>query len=380
MKRTILSALVLLCGLGADKAQSLRFVADERHDALMQFLPQTEDAWLKQLKTRKIVFYTNAEMPPAYQIWDGHLQGIHSIFYNISADKPRERFGNPNLEFPWKGPAGLDESDNAQTIKFVVLPDDQPILWWRERMRFDSHPEGTFRWIYPVGTVFGELLTIKNPDGWDYTFELRTRTRMAKSWAVNVFRPFANPDELAERIKKLEPNWRDNGPFVEWLQRDELNVSRLNNSHPRTIFDRTALVDPLPSLQPLLVAKLLTETPFKSVLGQSWRHSLQSDAEAYAPTAATAFHIVPKNYGGGFMEVTSRKCMSCHETTGMHADDFQFGRDWYGRVRGSDGIFSFHIFEPSCISGNGIGVTPQLRTELLRAGKLQQYDDYYSRQ
>src|SRR5207245_4889774 len=108
MKRMILSAVVLLGGLGAENTNSLRFVADNQHEALMQFLPPTKDRWLTELKAKKIIFYTSREMPPAYQIWNGHLQGVHSIFYNISADKPRERFGNPNLEFPWRGPAGLD--------------------------------------------------------------------------------------------------------------------------------------------------------------------------------------------------------------------------------------------------------------------------------
>jgi hypothetical protein len=371
----ILSAVVLLCGLGAQNQKNFRLVSDERHAMLMRFLPRTEDPWLKQLKTRNIIFYSSEEMPPAYQIWDGYLQGIHSIFYNISADKPRELFGNPNLEFPWKGPAGLDHSDNAGSIKFVVLPDDRPILCWRERMVHDTHPEGTFRWVYPVGTVFGEILTIKSPEGWDYTFEVRTRTRTAKGWAANVFRPFASPAELADRIKRLETNWRQQRDLLAWMDRGELNVSRLVNEHPRTVVDRTALQDVLPALKPELVKKLLTETPFKSVLGQAWQRSLQSDTEGHAPTTDAAFHIVPRNYEGTFLDVTSRKCMTCHETAGMHANDFQFGRDWYGRVRGSDGIFSFHIFDPSCISETGFGIAPQLRAELLWAGKLRHYDD-----
>ena len=377
MKRMILLASVLFCGLGADAKQSFRLLSDDRHEALMQFLPQTEDRWLGQLKTKNITFYTHQEMPPAYQIWDGHLQGIHSIFYNISADKPRERYGNPNLEMPWKGPAGLDQADNARSINFVVFPDEQPILWWRERLSHDTHPAGTFRWVYPVGTVFGEILTVRSPAGLDYTFEVRTRTRTAKAWAVNAFRPFAGPGELVDRIKQLDPNWKDNEALVKWLNLDELNVDQLFNGRPRTIINRKALLDPLPPLQPSLVEKLLTQTPFKSVLGQSWRHSLESDTEAYAPTTEAAFHIVPRNYEGAFLEVSSRKCMTCHDTVAMHANDFQFGRDWYGRVRGSDGIFSFHIFDPSCISGSGFGITPQLRAELLRAGRLQPYEDYY---
>ena len=73
--------------------------------------------------------------------------------------------------------------------------------------------------------------------------------------------------------------------------------------------------------------RLLKETPFRSVLGQPWQHSLESDAEAHAPSTQAGFHIVPRNYEGAFLEVTSRKCMTCHDTVGLHANDFQFGRD-----------------------------------------------------
>jgi hypothetical protein len=163
---------------------------------------------------------------------------------------------------------------------------------------------------------------------------------------------------------------------VEWLNVNRLNVSRLINQHPRTIINREALLDPLPPLPARLVETLLLETPFKSVLGRAWRQSSEFDTQGYAPTTEAGFQIVPREYGGAFLEVTSRKCMTCHDTVGMHANDFQFGRDWYGRVRGGDGIFSFHIFEPSCVSGNGIGIAPQLRGELLRTGKLQHYDEY----
>jgi hypothetical protein len=376
MRRIVFAGILLAGGLGADYQRPLRLVSDEQHAEFMKFLPPTDDSWLRVLKTKNIIFYTDDEMPPAYQIWDGLLPGIHSVYYNISADKPRERYGNPNLEFPWKGPAGLDSSDNAHSIKFVVLPDDNPILWWREALPHDTHPAGTFRWVYPVGTVFGEILTVRSPAGWDYTFELRTRTRTAKTWVMNVFRPFATPAELIQQIKNVEPGWREDERLVNWFNVGELSVSRLVNEHPKTVIDRRALLDPLPPLQPRAVEKLLTETKFKSVLGQAWRQSAASELECHAPTAEAGFHVVPRNYAGAFLEASSRKCMTCHDTVAKHANDFQFGRDWYGRVRGSDGIFSFHIFEPSCISGNGVSRAPELRTQLIRAGKLRHYDEY----
>ena len=56
------------------------------------------------------------------------------------------------------------------------------------------------------------------------------------------------------------------------------------------------------------------------------------------------------------------------------AQSFEFGRDWYGRVRGSDGIFSFHPFSHASISFNGIGQAVSMRPELLEANVLERYD------
>ena len=50
------------------------------------------------------------------------------------------------------------------------------------------------------------------------------------------------------------------------------------------------------------------------------------------------------------------------------------GRDWYGRIRGSDGIFSFHPFDPSCISYNGYEQQARLRDEFVEGGLIERYD------
>jgi hypothetical protein len=367
MRRVCLALSVVLF-LGAD----FRLVSDADHERLLQFIPSN-----LPIKNKKIVFYTEREMPPAYQIWDGMASGVHSPHYNISADKPREQFGNPNLEFPWGATAGLENSDNGGSIKFLVFPDNgKPILWWRERLPHDTDPRGTFRWLYPDGTTFGEILTVRSPSGYDYTFELRTRTKQDGRWTIDVFRPFAKPQELEARVKELRPDWRDHeetATFVRSLRRPRLQRVRIRDRHPqRIVIERTAVEHELPPLPEKLVARLLTETPFKSVLGQEWISD--GEEEGHAPTTQADFHIVPRDYGAAALAVSSKKCMTCHETTAMHADDFQFARDWYGRVRGDDHIFSFHIFEPRCISGNGIGVQPELRQALIQAGKLKQYD------
>jgi hypothetical protein len=66
--------------------------------------------------------------------------------------------------------------------------------------------------------------------------------------------------------------------------------------------------------------------------------------------------------------------MNCHDDTLKPARSFDAPRGWYGRVRGSDGIFSFHPIEPSSISRNGSPVQVRIRQSLVRAGMVERYD------
>jgi hypothetical protein len=104
-----------------------------------------------------------------------------------------------------------------------------------------------------------------------------------------------------------------------------------------------------------------------------WRRGANG-AATHAPTTSASFHIVPANYDAGFIEVERASCARCHSTVGMHVRNFDYSRDWYGRIRGSDGIFSFHPFSPGSISGNGFGAGVSLRSELIGAGILAHYD------
>lgn len=375
MRRSILTFVALLTCLPLAQGQDrpFRLVSDAKHDSYLSFWPSSKDPWLQDLMKKDIIFYDNHVMPAAYQDFDGGLQGVHSPFYNISAVQPREPFGNANREFPWGSPAGLHESRNFKTIRFLVLPKDEPIYWWRQRLPRDT--SATFVWQYPKGTTFGEILLVTDPQGYDWTFELRTRTRGDKGWAVNAFRPFTTHQELADRIKHLVPDWADKPELARIVQgeSDRERVQRLFNNHFLVTFDSTALITALPAIDHDLVRKLL-ETPFKSALGQEWKRDADGN-EAHAPTTDADFHIVPKNYKGGFVPVSSASCMRCHDSTLKHARDFDNVRDWYGRVRGSDNIFSFHIFEPASISHNGFSVPTRLRQNLIHAGLLREWRD-----
>jgi hypothetical protein len=327
-------------------------------------------------------------MPKAYQFWDGAFPGVHSANYNISAgaaeqSKGNGGGGNGNLEFPWSSAGGTHRCRSIFAVRFMKLPEEDgrrlPVVWYRASLR----GEGTrgYAWVFPSGTVFGEVLAMRGPTGHNYTFELRTRTKQDNRWIPNVFRPFPTAESLAERIQELRPQWESQPKLkgvVEHLLKPAANlkVSRLADfSHPgRRDFDQTAAIDELPSLgDDRLVAELLTRTVFRSAEGELWR-TTSGRAATYAPTTQASFHIVPRNYDAGFIAIDHQSCSRCHSSVNRHVDEFDAGRDWYGRVRGSDQIFSFHPFEPRTISYNGYSAHPSMRSSLVRAGLLEQYN------
>jgi hypothetical protein len=349
-------------------APRLRLVSKSLHDTYLSYLPDTTDDWFNALKDKDLIFYNESAMPMAYQ----NGGGIHDPFYNISASKPAEPYGNGNFEFPWGKPAGLRLSKNSRSFKFVYIPPDQSIwYWWVQQ-----GGETVYKWQYPQGTVFGEVLLVADPKGYEYAFEVRTRLRGEEEWKVNVYRPFGTPAELANRVKELVPDW-ENDPalvkLVDGVPADDDGNFHLYNPHPKVIFNRVALTQTLPPIDHGLVRRLLTETKFRSVLGLEWSRG-KDGVDCHAPTTEASFHIVPKGYEGHYLEVSTKKCMTCHDSTGKHVTEFQMNRDWYGRVRGSDGIFSFHIFDPGCISGNGFNVQVRFRQDLVDAGLLRHWE------
>ena len=209
MHSPCLLALAGILAIGAALAPAqdeprLRLVSKKTHDLYLSFWPKSNDEFLNELKKQDLIFYDDRAMPPAYQDFSGALQGVHSPSYNISAVRS-EPFGNANREFPWGSPAGLHDSPNFKSFRFVAFPKGKAVLWWRERLAGDGG-RGTFVWQYPAGTTFGEMLLVTDPDGNDWTFELRTRTRTDKRWNVNAFRPFPTQADLVKRVKELVPD------------------------------------------------------------------------------------------------------------------------------------------------------------------------------
>src|SRR5207244_3734173 len=104
-------------------------------------------------------------------------------------------------------------------VKFVVFPESgAPIRWWQERSPYELDAP-VFRWVYPQGTVFGEILILTGPDGLGRTYEVRVRVRDEGGWQPKVFRPFRNTAELDSKVRELRPHWRHDQELQRFLAR-----------------------------------------------------------------------------------------------------------------------------------------------------------------
>lgn len=187
---------VMLITLALAGAGQVKLMSPEREAELRQFFPKVADAEVAALLADPdLILYTDEEMPRAYQ----HSRGVHSPLYNISATRPREPHGNGNKEFPWGDAGGTHRCEGVRSFRFFRLPKREngshwPVVWYQS---VKSEGPGIV-WVFPRGTIFGEVLTLRGPDKKDYTFELRLRRRMQQTWEVDVFRPFTTSQALAK--------------------------------------------------------------------------------------------------------------------------------------------------------------------------------------
>lgn len=345
-------------------------------------LPQFEDNWItKIVYDPNTIWYTSKEVPRVYQHADVQNNiNAYLVSDNISADpvefaKGEGNGGNGGVEFPWKNPGGTDNS-NIKDYKFVYLP--KPMIWYKEKLNLviglDSkgqpnrwiYPLG-YGWLYPEGTVFGEVLTMNYQEK-EVVFEVRLRVREIDRWRAFPVRPFRTLEELVSRINQLDQN----NSIVDKLlqpQTKTLTVSDKNFvNHPTetAFYNKTGYFE-LPAIDSNLSYRLLTETKFKECEGWEFTEN------TFAPTSKVD-SIVPKNYFGSLLGTDSKSCMNCHKHTRQHVNNFHFGRDWYGFIPGSDFIISFHPFSLDSLSTKRGKKPVKFREELLAKGVLEKYN------
>ncbi len=251
--------------------------------------------------------------------------------------------------FPFRTAAGTDDVTNVKVINFWSPPlkggRALPVKYWRPTGR------GRWNWTFPVGTLFGEVLLEKGPDGNYYAFEVRTRKRYLDGWEVNAFRPFPRAEDLANAIEAEEPDWGmsvDLRKLVTHLRNPATLVPDRMESKPYgKIFPTIeGAIDPLPGIaNTQLIATLLSKTVFVSAEGKIWKEN--GKLQSYAAGSQADFHIVPKGYKMGLIPVNEVSCARCHSETGRRLGDLEFDIQLYGEVWGEDRIFTWHLFEPN---------------------------------
>lgn len=385
MRRIILSVALIALSLTVANLVTaqppVRLVPASAEQQYRQAFPAVDDEDIAELlASDDLVFYTEREIPKAYQ----NDNTFHSPYYNISGEP--DPFGNGNREFPWNEAGGAHNVRNLEVFRFIKFPKKKdgsywPVVYWNERLpvTFRDGNGSTWRWRYPNGTVIGELMGIKHKNGYTYPFELRLRMREGSEWGVDVFRPFPTADDLAKRVKELRPEWQRDpelSRLMSHLTQDWKFPTVTMRDNSGRGFSTTAKVHPLPAINDDdLVARLLVETRWYSALGEDWK----SDAEKGAVTAptvnpGTGFHIVPERYAAHGFGVDRYECIQCHQHTNKAVAAFTPNRGWYGRIRGSDGIFSFHPIARSSISGNGSRIQVRMNPALVSAGLVERYN------
>lgn len=335
-----------------------QFVSEQREKTLRSLIPDAELA-----ANPRLILYTEREMPRAYQFAGpgDRVAGFHDANHNISGDageaqKGHGFGGNGNVEFPWRRPGGTDRTQGVDSFKFILLPIGKPIVWFTADRGPDCDNNlgitRLYQWRFPIGTKIGEVLTWKI-GRYDYPFELRIRERLADQWAVDILRPYPTAESLLAAVSGLS-DFAGKATLIQHLATTKpLPVRTLADREHRSqmAINVKAAVDELPPIPDDVTIKLLAVRPWQSALGETWRDA------CFAPSGA----ITPVGYEATFLGSDQTSCKRCHESAGQHVSEFDEPRQWYGFIRGSDQILSFHPVQPSCISGNGGYITAKIR-------------------
>lgn len=257
---------------------------------------------------------------------------------------------NANPDFPWETTIGLNISHRKgnspyDTINFLALPQDEenrlvPIL-----VLADEKP---VKWIYPPGTVVGEIIYV-NYQGSKYIQEIRTRTKSSdsKTWFPSLYRPVRDRQEF-QYLTGL--NYEPGRKFFTFRNPEEDEVFKIEGT-----------VEKLPSLSAEIVKALLAR-PFQDVTRINW-----------SPAAEQDFHILPKDYSFGlFRDLDSQVCAGCHRQTQISVRNL-IPREpniinnptLVGNIRGCDAVFSWYPFAARSVRSNNL--TPPERTLYIRA-------------
>jgi hypothetical protein len=384
--------------LPLDAARPAALMPAARLQALAARLPCVGDPWLRGLlSSPDTMFYDHQDMVPGYQDSFGdnviapigmRPNTIASQLIDLAVPGGHAQIFVERgvFHFPFGRPTGAHEHDQA-VVDFWKPPRSGasllPVVWWMRQPNQYTH---RLEWLFPVGTVFGELLFVIDEAGERYPFEIRTRVRATDGWNVDVFRPFPTAAAMADALERRradEPAWAGD-PELDTLiahLRDPgtLEPARLAGTNfPGAFPAIDGAADVLPALadDSILRAALLDEN-FVSARGAVWKQ--EGPLVAYAPTTEAELHVVPRGYNGGFLPVDEETCDRCHRDAGRPFRDWYDNILAYGELWGQDETFTWHPFtNDSFVDANGNVVdfnydNRTLRPDFVDAGLLAPY-------
>jgi len=325
------------------------FMSASKLAPLLSALPHIKDRQIYSiLRDTQTMFYDHDSLIPVYQDSVTPVLGVRANTTGLKIAVEGDRIFTPQgFRFPFGHTAGLDQTSGVYVLTFWSPPRHDGGYW---PVAFYKDDTTRWRWIFPTGTVFGEILFTKSPSGRQIPFEIRVRHRYLTGWSVDVLRPFPTAESLANQIERFRPNWRSVpilAKAMEHLKRnDTLVKTHVDPGYYTKAFQGfDGFLDLLPDLGDSdLVENLLTQTEFVSALGEVWKRDGQN--ESYAASTEAAFSIVPKGYRGGLYAVNEVSCNRCHEQSGRQIGEFNFNTVLYGEVWGEDRIFTWHPFDP----------------------------------
>lgn len=382
----IFHLLLLFCSVAAAKQSPQIIPADELRD-MRALLPQIIDENYGDVQgdgrdlndilhdTKGFVY--DKRIGVLYQVGSEGRQrnrgfvGFADANKNLSAEffpqdqpdsaKEDGQAGNPNILFPWNPLAGaLHLSHEAQTgknisgvrdFKIFDLPVQRandpnpgefwPVTWFTFRLTdtFSPNDKDTFyNWMYPVGTVLFEIITLKDSEDNRYVCEVRVRIRESDRWAVDRFMPCPTAKDLQQAILEWPKDWEGREEYLAFLRDNDTPQPSTLTSGDRgsrrfgtngLSFHVTCNQDVLPPLPHDLVKAILLYRPFKSVLGKEWKPGCTG------VTTLAEFNIVPYGYLGGFVGIDVKSCTRCHIDGLGSSRERDAEVPWYGRIRGN---------------------------------------------
>lgn len=301
--------------------------------ALSISLPNSSDGKLQEL-AEKMIEYNHVQ---CFQNMTAPHNTVYSVDWLPGPDRVNG-FGkrSNSHEFPWEKTAGFEQKPHH----YYFFPANSFIEYTDttfERKPDHGNVERVIEWKYPVGTVFVETLSLNNR-----VFEVRTRTKGKNGWINTRYAPWQNKEDFILKLSKL--NRLDAGLLVDKLKisREE-KVDDVDDPHDVKSFKFSGYKENLPSINKELVDKILG-WDFESYSGWTDKVNFPSSVKD---------ELLPKDYKGYIVGSDTKSCNQCHNSTLKHVFPLENGRDWYGRIRGSDGIFSFHIFDDDSITTDG---------------------------